>query len=415
MLRSIGGMGRILASTWPALLAWYLVGSLIRASVIAFAAPIGPDNPLGALLLVPIAVLARLVSYVGMFLVLRRALVGYREVAGGEVAFGSFREAAVEFIRILLASIGPFFALYAIIGLLNEDLEEYARAAVRYSFGAETSGFQVGASPIAFVVVITAFVLRWLLKVFAPRLPEWVGIGEIYLEATWVFVALTAINSLFGPVVEWINDRQVTHWITDSREWLSSLWAPLRFAIDQLDWLTPVALQLVLLPLAWLLIASIIYLRALATIAEEPPPVPQSVAQAVALGSRRVPALLRQYRHLFTGTWDSLVRPALFSGRVILRAGFANLLFFAAAYGLLFAATNWARRIVYVAMGAHDIEFWWVADAGVSALILAISEPLRVVLLAVAFDFCLRRWNERRMPVAAGIVAPARLSEPVRT
>lgn len=415
MLRSIGGMGRILASTWPALLAWYLLGSLVRASVIAFAAPIGPDNPLGALLLVPIAVLARLVSYVGMFLVLRRALVGYREVAGNEVEFGGFREAASEFIRILLASVGPFFALYAIIGLLTEDLEEYARAAVRYSFGADTSGFQVGASPIALAVVVTAFVLRWLLKVFAPKLPAWTGIAEIYLEATWVFVALTAINSLFGPVVEWINDRQVTHWIADSRAWLSSLWAPLRFAIDQLDWLTPVALQLILLPLAWLLIASIIYLRSLGNVEEDSEAVPRSIAETLALGSRRLPSLVRQYRHVFTGTWDSLVRPVIYSGRVILRAGFTNLVIFAAAYGLLFAATNWVRRVVYVAMGAHDIEFWWVADAGVSALILAISEPLRIVLLAVAFDFCLRRWNRLRMPVPLPSAAADPVTAPVRT
>jgi hypothetical protein len=412
MVRSIAGMGRILADTWPALLAWYLVGSLVRASVIAFAAPIGPDNPLGALLLVPIAVLARLVSYVGMFLVLRRALVGYREVAGHDVAFGSVRESASEFIRILLATIGPFFALYAIIGLLNEDLEEYARAAVRYSLGAETSGFQVGASPLALAVVVTAFVLRWVLKVFSPRLPSWVGVPEIYLEATWVFVALTAINSLFGPVVAWIDDRQVTHWIADSREWLSSLWAPLRFAIDQFDWLTPVALQLVLLPLAWLLIASIVYLRSLGIVADDALPVPASITKRVTLGARRLPALLRDYRHVFTGTWDGLVRPVLFSGRIILRAGFTDLLIFAAAYGLLFAATNWVRRVVYVAIGAHDLEFWWVADAGVSALILAISEPLRVVLLAVAFDLCLRRWNSSRMPALAD---SAPLSEPART
>lgn len=414
MLRSLGGIGRILASSWPALLAWYLVGSLVRASVIAFAAPIGPDNPLGALLLVPISVLARLVSYVGMFLVLRRALQGYREVAGGDVGFGSFRDSASEFIRILLAAIGPFFALYAIIGLLNEDLEEYARAAVRYSFGAETSGFQVGSSPIALVVVVVAFVLRWVLKVFSPRLPSWVGIGEIYLEATWVFVALTAINSLFGPIVQWIDDRQVTHWISDGREWLSSLWDPLRFVIDQLDWLTPVALQLLLLPLAWLLIASIVYLRSLGVAADESLPVPAAVSERVSLGVRRVPALLRQYRHLFTGTWDSLVRPALFSGRIILRAGVADLLIFAAAYGLLFAATAWARRLVYVAIGAHDIRFWWIADAGVSALMLAITEPLRIVLLAVAFDFCLRRWNASRMPALPEPAASVPATPPAR-
>ena len=130
MLRSLGGIGRILAANWPALLAWYLAGQVVRASIIALAAPIGPESPLGALLLVPIAVLARLVSYIGMFLVLRRSLPGYRALAGeGGLRFTSARETIGEFLRVLLVSIGPFFTLYALIGLLADDLSAYATAA----------------------------------------------------------------------------------------------------------------------------------------------------------------------------------------------------------------------------------------------------------------------------------------------
>ena len=408
MVRSFGGIGRILAQTWPALLAWYLAGAVVRASVIALAAPIGPDNPLGALLLVPIAVLAQLVSYIGMFLVLRRALPGYRSQARGDVEFGGFRETVSEFVGVLLATIGPFFTLYAVIGLLSQDLSDYARAAFRYAMDDPGRGFVVGASPLAFAVVVVAFVLRLLLKVLGRRLPRWVAIIEIYLEATWVFVALTAINSLFGPLTKWINNRQVVQWWEGAREYLSSLWAPIRFAFESIDWATPVALQLLILPLAWLLVAGIIYLRALGTV-DEAAPLPERLTRRVG-GLRIAPGLLR-YRHLITGTWDEVGKPIVASARMVIGAGIRNLAIFLAAYGLLFAAGQWALRGIYTLVGAHDLAFWWIADAGISGFLAAVVEPIRILLLAAAFDYCLRRWAERRALVPE---APSPVSAPER-
>jgi hypothetical protein len=398
MLRSLGGIGRILAQTWPALLAWYLGGNVIRASVIAFAAPIGPENPVAALLLVPIVVLARLVSYIGMFFVLRRELPGYRAAASGEVSFHTFRDTVNEFVRVLLVSIGPFFTLYAVIGLLSEDLSAYARAAFRYSLGAPSNGVFVGASALSLTIVIVAFAGRMLLKILAPKLPNWVGVVEIYLEATWIFVALTAVSSLFGDVQQWINNRQIVVWFSSARDYLTGLWDPIRLAIDGLDWLTPVALQVILLPLAWLLIASIIYIRALANIAEDDVPVPRVLSERMQRMADRVPQIIRRNAHLVTGTWNDVGRPLVFSSRVILRAGLVNLAIFLTAYGLLYAGGQWLTRGAYTAVGAHTMAYWYIADPVLSVLLSAIIEPVRVVLLAVAFDYCLQRWTERRMP-----------------
>lgn len=398
MLRSLGGIPRILGSTWAPLLAWYLAGSLVRASIIALAAPIGPESPLAALLLVPIAVLARLVSYIGMFLVLRRALPGYREAAGGDVAFSSLREAVADFIRVLLSAIGPFFTLYAIIGLLSEDLSDYAQASIRYSlFSDNPNPLKVGDGPLVLVVVIVAFTARMLLTVFANRLPGWVAVPQIYLEATWVFVALTGIGALFGAAQNWIADRQVVHWWDSTRDAIVGLWDPIRVALDGLGWFTPVALQVVLLPLAWILIASIIYLRSLSNVVEDALPVPRGLGEQVRSRVERLPRVFREYRHLVTGTWDEVGRPALFSGRIILGAGAVNLLTFVCTYGLLFAAGQWALRGIYTLVGAHDLAYWFIADASISLVVSAVIEPIRVTILATAFDFALKRWRDRRM------------------
>lgn len=394
MLRALGGIGRILAQTWPALLAWYLAGSLVRASVIALAAPIGPESPLAALLLVPIAVLARLVSYIGMFLVLRRALPGYRVAAAGDLEFHSLKDSFADFTRVLQVSIGPFFTLYAVIGLLNEDLLAYGQAAFRYSFGSENGVIDVGDGPLALTVVVVAFTARMLLTIFAKRLPNWLAVPQIYLEATWVFVALTAIGSLFGPIQEWIERRQVVVWWENAREFLIGLWEPIRLAIEGIDWLTPVALQVVLLPLAWILIASIIYLRSLANVVEDAIPVPKRLTERVS----RVPKVVREYAHIVTGAWQEVGLPVVFSARVILGAGLRNVAIFLCAYGLLFAAGQWVYRGLYSAVGARDYVFWLnYADPVLSLLISSVLEPIRVVLLAAAFDFCLARWRERRL------------------
>lgn len=407
MLRSLGGIGRILASNWAPLLAWFLVGQLVRASVIVIAAPLGAQSPLAALLILPIAALARLVSYIGMFLVVRHSLPGYRALAGDAVRFTTARETVSEFLRVLLVTIGPFFTLYALIGLLNEDLGAYAGLAYRYAFLTENSQvLQVGDGPIVLAVIVVAFAGRMALKFFGPRLPGWTAIPGIYLEATWVFVALTGISSLFGPIVEWIGNRQVVHWWNDAREFLVA--GPVRFLVEGVDWLTPVALQVVLLPLAWLFIASIIYLRSLGTVVEDGLPVPRAVGQRLS----RVPAVVRRYAYLFTGTWDELGRPAVFSGRLILRSGIGSLGIFLVAYALLFALSQWLNRWIYAAVGGHDLSFWLVANDVLSLAIGAVTEPVRVALLAAAFGYCLLRWSAGRMPQ---LDEPSATREPART
>jgi len=400
MRQSLGGFGRVLLQCWPALLAWYLGGSLVRAAVITLAAPIGPQSALAALLLVPIAVLAKLVSYIGMFLVIRRALRSYSRISLGDVSFTSLRDAASEFLTVLVASILPFFALYTLIGGLSDDLGDYARSAFLYSLGSGNNVVDVGDGPLVVAVVLVAYGARMALKFFGPKLPRWVAIIEIYLEATWVFVALSGISAVFGTVVNWISNRQVVFWVTEAREQLRELWVPIRLAIDGVDWLVPSAVQLVLLPLAWLLIAGVIYTRALSTAVDERL-VSVRLEARLRGGVARLPLAVQRRLHLFSDEWDDIGGPLAMAGRMIVRAGPLGLAVFVFAYGVIFAISQWMQRTVFVVIGANDAAFASVFVPVVSLATSAITEPLRIALLAVAFDWCLRKWNEKRAPVPA--------------
>ena len=395
MLSALAAIGRVLARCWPALLAWYLAGQVVRAAVLAVAAPIGPESPLAALLLVPIAALAVLVSYVGMFLAVRRAMPAYREASAGDVEFESVKDAANEFGTVLLASVIPFFTLYALIGLLAKDLSDYARSAFRYSIGSENGVLDVGDGPLVVTVLVIALGGRIALKIFGSRLPRWLAIVEIYLEATWIFVAFTGLAGAFGQALDWINDRRVVHWVVDAREFVTGLSDPIRQAVESIDGLVPAIAQVVLLPLAWLLIAGIVYTRTLANIVDTRL-VSERLSGAALARFEKLPPILRRQAFLVTDEWDDVGGPFTQSGKLIARAGVVPLALFMGGYGILFAIDQWATWALYRLVGPHDSWFWTAVDPLFSIATSIVVEPVRIALLAVVFDFCLRRWVERQ-------------------
>jgi hypothetical protein len=402
MGRSLLGLGRILLRTAPQLVAWFAAGQLVSAAVLTIAAPLGPtQSPLLALLLIPIGVIAKLVSYIGMFLVLRPELPVFTRLAGRPERFGSFRETAADFLELLLASIVPFFVLYGLIGGVDADLEAYQQESFRYAFGQAHESRNIADDPTLLIAtIVIAFLLRQILRRFGERLPRWVAIPSVYLEATWVFVAVTGITALFGGLVAWVQDRQIVAWVLDARATLRGLWSGFRVAIDGIEGATPIAVQLILLPLAWLLIAGVILTRALAE-AEKERVVPKRLEVRARLRLSRLPRPIQRQLRVMRGDWEESFRPLVVTGRMILRSGIRNLALFAACYALLFALDQWVSRAAVLAIGAHDERFWITWAPVVSFVINLVFEPVRIALLAAGFDAVLERWSyskaKRRM------------------
>lgn len=405
--------GRALAATWPTVLAWYLGGVVVREAVLSLAAPVGVDTGLGAFLLLPLAVLARLISYVGMFLTARQALPETRAVAE---AAGSLR----GFGGVLLAAIVPFFVLYGLVGLLQQDLEGYANRAARYAFGRGLGFLEPGTGPLVVGVIVVAFLGRQALQRFGDRLPRAFALLEIYLEAVWVFVAVSGITAALGPVLVWARERQVVRWVLDARQGLRDLWTPIRVAIDGVDGLVPLLLQLIALPLAWLLVAGIVSTRDLAAVAEERV-VPRRTEARLRVLLDRLPAPIARRRSMVDDQWDSFYRPLSITGRLIARTDPAVLAAFLAVSALLAAGVQWAVFGLTRALGAHQPGWWVVAYPIVFLVVSACGEVLRICLLGAAFDGALGAWRRRRLsprPAAPGAdraaagAAPAAGSRP---
>ena len=84
------------------------------------------------------------------------------------------------------------------------------------------------------------------------------------------------------------------------------------------------------------------------------------------------------------------------------------------AYAVVEAGSSWLLLGAVRAIGPHDLVTWWMnVDDLLGFGVDVVLEPLRICLIAAAYDLCLRRLEERR--TAAGEPsAAARESEDPR-
>lgn len=412
---------RLTARRWPQLLAWFLAGWLARYLLIELAANIGATFSLGGLLIMPLAILARLVSFVAMFLVLRDDMPNLRSAA--ESMPRTRGEKRRAFLDAVLISILPFFAFYYAWGLLRNDMAEYSRRALdiytffrgdfldpeRISY-TEIDTLQFDALTISIIVV--AFAGRWALKRWSSRVPRWTSLVGVYLEAVWVFMTVYLLGDFIGAATGWVRSRQAMLWLDGIREWIASVAAPLGWIGDAIAWVLGEAGGIILQPIAWLTLAGVVYGRTIAARAVELP------AHATVDGVRRrwrsLPAPVRRSAGDLGQELTSRFRPVSSALVTIWRAGALPMGVFILTYAVIGALYGGAWWGITRLLGPHELNsFWMLIDGLVLLAALALTEPLRIALVAAAYDFALTRLSiqeirELEEPVedAAG-VAPA--------
>jgi hypothetical protein len=203
---------------WPRLVAIYLVGWLTRYGALKLA--IFVSVHVGGLwgdLVFPLVPLARLLTYVAMFWVVRGAVTNAR---------ASWTEATNTVLRSIL----PVFVLFTAWKLHLEDRAGYLNVRYLEYYGSTMDGLSSAKtseqinqylSPTdwrIYAVIGIAFAIRMLLTRFREKLPTWTQLLALYLEATWVLLLVTAAaDKLFGTP-EWIKERRVVVWYLNEKE-----------------------------------------------------------------------------------------------------------------------------------------------------------------------------------------------------
>ncbi|RFA21035.1 hypothetical protein [Subtercola boreus] len=403
---------RLVAARWPQLLAWYLTGWLARYLLIELAAFFGATSALMGLLLMPLAILARLGSYIAMFLVLRPALPGFvslrdkGEDAVDRTTAGTADAPRQRLYDILLVSILPFFAFYAAWQLLKDDTQAYAQAALKnidfFAGSAPNSVLSIEFSPVSVGVIVLAFAGRFLIKRYSDRLPRWTNLVAVYLEAVWVYLTLFLITNYQQGFQTWLADRQAMRWLDDTRQAIVGVFAPFETIYNAVQWAINETGGLVLLPLAWLTLAGIVYGRALAA----PRVRLREPRNRLYTGARTrfnalPPAVSNRLKDL-GADWAGRWRPFADALLLIWRAGVVPMGIFILGYTVLESASAWLDFAAVRIIGPHDLGSWWMNfDQILSFVVDVIVEPLRLCLVAAAYNFCLVKLEERREVAAA--------------
>ncbi|KAF2411822.1 hypothetical protein B1729_18260 [Microbacterium sp. B35-04] len=404
--------GRLLWRHWPVLLAWYAAGVLGRYVVIEAAGFVGAYNAVAGSLLLPLAVLSRLVALVAMLLVVRD---GMRRLDGIAPLPEDAATRRRQFSDALLAGILPFFAFYAAWGFLREDAAAYSARALEVSAGLnyaaiveETDPVGDGLAgaliltPVTFAIVVVAFTLRWVLKRYRERLPRWFAVIAAYLEAVWVYFAALVLSVVIDSVTGWVQTRQGMVWLDDLRVTVSAAFVPLAWVWEGIEWFIGEAGGIILLPLAWLTIAGVVYGQAVA-----PDPVPaDSLGGEVGVRLRsRYRALPARLRARLRDIWADLVSRFTPIGDAIVlmwRAGPVLIGGFVLLYTVLLAVQGWAEWGLLRLVGPHDLnDFWLVFDQAIFLVVPLLIEPVRIALVAGGYDAVIGRLVSRRAAVAA--------------
>lgn len=393
---------RALARTWPALLAWFLAGWAVRLMLLRFAGWAAENiDPLVGQLILPLAVLARLSSYVGMFLVLRPVLSSYDRLEGfaDRATPGPSPSFFTAWANTVGAAIVPFFVIYAAWGLINEDGIAYSSAAVdqlNFDNAPGTTALDTPFTWPTITIVVVAFVLRRVLARFAAKLPAWFGIIAVYLEAVWVFIAVSFIRDLLVGVPDWFATRRMFAGIVDGWAMLTEQVPAIGFINDGWAWITRQLGEAVFQPLAWLALAAIVLAGALPLVSRRRRRTRIDAMRESA--DRRWMTIGPRTRRILMWPVNGLLErwsPIATALRLIWRAGPVVMGLYVIAFGVLTIGTEWMRYGLYHAFGPHDLSWWGAWDQPLGLLVDTVIFLLQICLVAAAFDRCIRALDER--------------------
>jgi hypothetical protein len=406
---------------FPQLAALYLLGLLGRRAVIELAAWVGYDNNLWVSLIMPFAGLARLGSYVAMFLVLRPAIP----------ALAALPRRSARRIDVFTTIIAPFFAIYLAWQLFAEDWLAFEQRALEYRvneamLSPEITELHPDALPggsLTVFLIFAALVGRFVLGRFKDRLPGWMIAIRVYVDALWVFLTVSFAASqgltFFIKPGDWLAERRTVVWFNETRADLFSHFKLLETSWDAFMWALRTVFGGATIPLLWLAVAGIIYgvampkdwrgaARRLAGDRADRV-FDRTAAAEKRLRTRwsRLPDARRDEARVWFRKRLGNYNDIMDSARLILHAGVLALSLYVLAYlGLAWLdmagsfyrpemRTGYLFRGVAWLFGPQPWTFWTGAIDTLALIIHLIIEPLRVCLIASTVAYCLEHMRTR--------------------
>ena len=385
--------GAIVGQHGLALMAWYLAGDAAHRALLQLAGFVGSYTTLGGLLLLPLAVGARLVAYVAMYLTVRPSLTTTDRLAKPGVR---------PFLHAVGVAILPFTIFYTAWGLLESDQTAFIRIAmsnallqtgygVDEAFGDRGGFLAVGWLPVT--ILLVAFVIRSVLGRVSSRLPTAAAIVGSYAELVWVFMFFTMVVQWLAQLTSWFSTRAGVVWLVEIGDALAINAPPVAAAWEGLLQLVTLAITALIVPGAWLAIAAVIYGARLTPLVLQLHP-----------RHGRIVALFRPFARRVEDLWAAV--SAIWRGGPLIFGAFALV------YALWAFAERGVARGTLALIGAHEPDFWQAVLPFALLAVAMVAEPLRVAIVATACDAVLARSRTFTEPPTAKPVSSPRQLEP---
>ena len=264
--RFIFDAARAIAAHWPQLIGIFLLGWAGRMGFLWAATVVSDYNPTLAVLILPLAPMSTLLSFVFILRALAPTLPAFAELTETKTR----RERLSDDLKVAGKVLLPFLAVYASAGLLRQDAsvflvdsttdEAYNTTIQNIDWG--RADYAPGWTIIAFIVIALAARKAIALLGLVKRHIAWAAVAT-YLEVLWIMTLANALTMQLDSISEWLTSRRVIAtiliwWdgiVTAIREFSSTANA----VLDAVSSLLGNLGAIVIIPVAWLTIGAAVY------------------------------------------------------------------------------------------------------------------------------------------------------------
>lgn len=355
----------LVAAHWPTLATIFLLGAAGRYGFLWLAVAVSQEHSTLAGLIVPLAPLSTLVAIIAMLIVVSRSLTITVDTRRPAPETG---ERTDGWLGVLAGALIPFLTVYAAQGLLKQDVRAYVNAATYdeiygsadafYGIGANVDRTAIATGWMLAAIVVIALVLRFAFDRFKlPARSRSFAFGAAYVETLWIVTLGVVFTSYQDRAWAWVTDRVFVHWVQDRWAALIDVLGPIGQPVATVaGWVGTVidnADDVVLVPLAWLTVAAVVFGRSIAPPQRErtrrlrPP-------RSLAVVSARTPAVVRRwageatsgFRGRFSGLRDGF--------RILALGGLVPMVMFCLVFVIADQANALVNELWRLALGPRD-------------------------------------------------------------
>lgn len=425
---------RLIADTfrlwWRKLLpltTWYVAGYTALALATQGAIWLGVHQHRNlAIALFSAGVLVQIAALVAMIRTCANALFRWREAAAGpDQTTDPTQRKLMELLSVTML---PLVLVWSAWGILDEKLARFAAAYLVETAGSARSSFIFNEADWRFYLpaLIGLLVLRRALETVDDRWPNKpTKFGQIWAEAFFALLLVIVTPQLFDRFMNWLDRREIWYLVSEQwrqvREWFAGISIPIPDGIEWLwelvrETLWPLFYDGVAQPMTWLAVTTVVFgHRALSA---------SNIVQGTRFESRiagrsdtapsgRMASITSRAPELVFGGLKEKFIPTLNAFRLVIRVGPVFLGVVCLVYSFQLLAEDWSGHALIRLIGDHGSS-WNVMNNQLAGLAIAVVfEPLRVALLAAAFDQCVSVAVEQRQEAAAEQAKKAEEPAPV--